>query len=56
LKKTNHKKSTGGMAQGTGPEFKPQYRRGKKTPKKPARDIVLSVRALGTGPRFDHQQ
>jgi hypothetical protein len=25
LKKTHHKKRTGGVAQGGGPEFKPQY-------------------------------
>jgi hypothetical protein len=27
LKKTFHKKRDGGMAQGVGPEFKPQYRK-----------------------------
>jgi hypothetical protein len=32
LKKTLHKKRAGGVAQGVGPEFKPQY--GKKKKKK----------------------
>jgi hypothetical protein len=33
LKKTHHKKRAGGMAQGVGPEFKPQYHKkeGKKS-------------------------
>jgi hypothetical protein len=31
LEKTLHKKRAGGMAQGEGPEFKPQYSKKKKT-------------------------
>jgi hypothetical protein len=34
LKKTHHKKSAGGVAQGVAPEFKPQYRKKKKKKKK----------------------
>jgi hypothetical protein len=30
LEKTHHKKRTGGVAQGVGPEFKPQYHQKKK--------------------------
>jgi hypothetical protein len=30
LKKTHYKKIAGGVAQGVGPEFKPQYRQKKK--------------------------
>jgi hypothetical protein len=30
LKKTLHRKGAGGMAQGVGPEFKPQYHKKKK--------------------------
>jgi hypothetical protein len=30
LEKTYHKNRTGGVAQGVGPEFKPQYRQKKK--------------------------
>jgi hypothetical protein len=35
--KTHHKKRPGGVAQGVGPEFKPQYRKKKKIVAKPAR-------------------
>jgi hypothetical protein len=31
LKKTHHKKRSGGVAPGVDPEFKPQYRKKKKT-------------------------
>jgi hypothetical protein len=31
LKKTHHKKRAGGVAQGEGPEFKPQYCKKTKT-------------------------
>jgi hypothetical protein len=31
LKKTHHKKRAGGVAQGVGPKFKPQYCKKKKT-------------------------
>jgi hypothetical protein len=31
LKKTHHKKRAGGVAQGEGPEFKPQYCKKPKT-------------------------
>jgi hypothetical protein len=30
LKNTHHKKSAGGVAQGEGPEFKPQYQKKEK--------------------------
>jgi hypothetical protein len=33
LKKTHHKKSSDGVAQGVGPEFKPQYHKKKKKKK-----------------------
>jgi hypothetical protein len=33
LEKTYHKNRTGGVAQGVGPEFKPQYRQKKKKKK-----------------------
>jgi hypothetical protein len=34
LKKTHHKNRAGGVAQGVGPEFKPQYHKKKKKRKK----------------------
>jgi hypothetical protein len=34
LKKNLHKKRAGGMAQGIGPEFKPQYHKKKKKERK----------------------
>jgi hypothetical protein len=34
LKKTLHKKRAGGVPQGVGPEFKPQYRKKKERKKK----------------------
>jgi hypothetical protein len=33
-KKTLHKKKAGGVAQGVGPEFKPQYQKKNKNPEK----------------------
>jgi hypothetical protein len=35
LEKNHHKKMTGGVAQGVGPEFKPQYCKQQQTYKKP---------------------
>jgi hypothetical protein len=42
-KKKNHKKRAGGVAQGIGPEFKPQYQK-KKKEKKNLGGLVCSCR------------
>jgi hypothetical protein len=41
-KKTHHKKRTGGVAKGVGPEFKPQYGK-KKKKKKRRRKIYIHM-------------
>jgi hypothetical protein len=46
LKNTHHKKRVGGVAQGVGPEFKPQYWKKKKKEKKKhvtASDVITEA-------------
>jgi hypothetical protein len=40
LTKTYHKKRAGGVAQGVGPEFKPQYLKKKKKKKKNVMEVI----------------
>jgi hypothetical protein len=40
LEKTHHKKRADGVAQGVGPEFKPQHRKKKKKKRKRKRQAV----------------
>jgi hypothetical protein len=48
LKKTHHKKRDGGLAQGTGPEFKSQYyKKVKKKKKKTLKNPPLSLLLFG---------
>jgi hypothetical protein len=52
LKKNHHKKRTGGLAQGVGPEFKPQYSKKKKKKKKRVgREKLTLSKHSGVRPR-----
>jgi hypothetical protein len=53
LKKILHKKRAGGVAQGEGPEFKPQYCKKKKKKKKKGLILVIQETERSGGSRFE---